>query len=177
MGNMPVVGETQIGKAIGFKSNSVHIYAACMECGKERWVPLRKGKPESLRCRPCGTKGNGPKGRGPGNPRWNGGRSVTIAGYIELWIDSSSQFFPMAGKEGYILEHRLVMAQHIGRCLTSDEDVHHVNENKKDNRIENLELLSRNEHMQRHSQEMSVLVRRLANLERENRELKEKLHG
>jgi hypothetical protein len=50
-----------------------------------------------------------------------------------------------------MLEHRYVMEQHIGRPLRSDEQVHHINHDGLDNRIENLELVSIAEHAQRHT--------------------------
>ena len=47
--------------------------------------------------------------------------------------------------------HRLVIENKIGRRLKTDEVVHHINENKLDNRIENLELMTREEHTSHHS--------------------------
>lgn len=57
---------------------------------------------------------------------------------------------PNATKNGYILEHRIIMENHLGRILNPNEVVHHINEDKKDNRIENLQLMLVGEHERLH---------------------------
>lgn len=47
-------------------------------------------------------------------------------------------------------EHRYIMEQHIGRKLSRNEVVHHKNGDKRDNRIENLEIMSLSEHAKNH---------------------------
>ncbi len=73
---------------------------------------------------------------GPLNANWRGGRRSHHSGYVQLLVGNDH---PMA-KRGYVLAHRLVMSEAIGRPLRSDEQVHHINGDRGDNRLENLQL-------------------------------------
>lgn len=83
--------------------------------------------------------------------RWIGHRRMH-RGYVRVWISDDHPYASMrAPGVSWILEHRLVMAENLGRCLRVDELVHHVNFDRSDNRIENLQLMSRSEHMSLHN--------------------------
>jgi hypothetical protein len=88
-------------------------------------------------------------------PRWTGGRKVRKDGYVFVVApdDHPNPSYTKDSGTKYILEHRLVMESHIGRYLSPDEVVHHIDENPNNNSIENLELFrSQSEHVStRHS--------------------------
>lgn len=73
---------------------------------------------------------------------WKSGQSKRSTGYVSVYTPKTHPHIQMATRSGHIMEHRLVMAVHIGRDLFSWESVHHINGVRDDNRIENLELWS-----------------------------------
>lgn len=83
---------------------------------------------------------------GEKHPNWKGGIYEQGNGYIQIY----SPNHPHKNKDGYVLEHRLVMEKHLKRYLTSKEVVHHINENPSDNRILNLMLVDDITHRRLH---------------------------
>lgn len=69
-----------------------------------------------------------------------GSRSVCPNGYIRVKTSG-----------GWRYEHRIKIEKKLKRKLTFDEIVHHKNKNKKDNRLDNLAVISRSEHTKLHA--------------------------
>jgi hypothetical protein len=100
--------------------------------------------------------------KGPSSPFFKGAK-VTTHGYIKVYLPEH----PRADKGGYIPEHHFVMEKHIGRLLyrsssgghntQNDEIVHHIDGDKKNNKIDNLQLMTHSEHMRLHRQKHTVL--------------------
>jgi len=128
----------------------------CIDCGK-------KVSNNSLRCKPCMYKTRIPWNKGKKficsgqfkkgrrklreeNSNWKGGKKQN-RGYIFIHLPTHPH-----AKKGYVQEHRLIVEKHLGRYLKKGEVVHHINEIKDDNRIENLMLFKTNaEHMKFHT--------------------------
>lgn len=70
------------------------------------------------------------------------GPRIDDKGYARMWLDADDPLASMRQSLGYVYEHRLVMARHLGRPLARHETVHHINGDRLDNRIENLQLRS-----------------------------------
>src|SRR3989344_5447698 len=87
-----------------------------------------------------------PQFSGENHPFWKGGFHIDIYGYKVL------QSIHTNGKK--ILEHRKIMAEYLGRELRSEEIIHHINGDKLDNRIENLQIVTRSEHINMHRYEL-----------------------
>jgi hypothetical protein len=95
--------------------------------------------------------------KGDANPAWVGGRYVEPdKGYV--MVRCPDEYRDMARQNNYVLEHRLVMARHLGRSLEEQEVVHHLNGDIQDNRLENLKLYPnhREHYIQEHAAEIAA---------------------
>jgi hypothetical protein len=101
------------------KCNKIHYHATGYhvvhsEEQKEKWRRERKGK---------------------NHPSWKGGK-ILVDGYMYIHAPDH----PNATKDGYMVEHRLVMEKKIGRLLSQKEVVHHIDGDKLNNKPHNLSL-------------------------------------
>jgi len=136
--------EIKTSKELGRKGWNKYMWASCVCCGRERWVRLIHGKPAYEYCPKCVRQGR-VVGSGKGWKK-NGD------GYILVQVLPDSFFYSMANIDGYVLEHRLVMAMHLKRCLHAWEVVHHKDGIKDHNTISNLELTQGvGDHIREHS--------------------------
>ena len=123
------------------RKRGLKVLITCPVCEQTRWVRIDATRLKSFSgmCKKCHNKFTSPSGEA--HPMWKGG--MQSHGYKEVKIYPGDFLYPMARKSGYLREHRAVMARSLGRLLKTSEVVHHKNGIRNDNRIENLELISR----------------------------------
>ena len=70
-------------------------------------------------------------------------------GYLQAYVPKH----PAARADGYVMLHTLIVEKELGRYLHDDEVVHHINHIRDDNRLDNLLLMKKHEHMSMHMKE------------------------
>ena len=135
--------------------------ATCQTCGVDFVIPAYRGnRPQKFCSHRCNGKeraknlilysGNGLGKKRPGkglsgatNPAWKGGVTYfkTHGNYTGVkYIRCPQPFLPMARADGYVMEHRLLMAERAGYLLMRTEVVHHLDHDPRNNDPGNLEL-------------------------------------
>jgi len=151
---MPNVGDIKRGYDIGIRTHTLYIYWKCDKCGREGWKQAvgNPPKPRFPGCKTCLGRESAKKMR-----NYHRDNTIYFPSSNRTWVrlDESNPYFPMC-TNGYVLRARLVMAQYLGRCLSSEEVVHHINHNTNDDRIENLMLCSPSEHSRLHSTNLHI---------------------
>lgn len=141
-GRLTVIGRDHVSKC------GIIVWKCRCDCGNET-ASFGTGLRNGTTCS-CGCLRNERVSQatsGELNHKWKGGRKISKRGYIQIIRTTN----PCSHIDGYILEHRAVMEQMIGRPLKTHEIVHHCNGDKTDNRPFNLQLFSsQKEHMKRH---------------------------
>jgi len=117
------------------------IWVDCKNCGLSRFITVQQTKRDKYTglCADCNRKSH----TGIKNPNWKGGRRV--GGSKGEYVLILAPEHPYA-VNGYVLEHRLVVEKRIGRHLSPEEIVHHLNGIPNDNRDENLVVVNRENH-------------------------------
>lgn len=121
---------TQLLDTIGRRNRTI-ADRNCNQCGKQ----YRPRRSTSRYCsRPCMWKNNG--GHNKKKETW----WISARGYIEgrVWMDEHTQVC--------CKQHRYIMEKHLDRRLLPDEDVHHIDGNKTNNDIDNLQVINHGEH-------------------------------
>lgn len=83
----------------------------------------------------------------------NKGGQMQHKGYVLIWSPEHPN-----NLKGYVPQHRLVMEKYLGRLLNTTELIHHINGNKSDNNLENLELISPSNHSSLHGNQRAILI-------------------
>lgn len=124
-----------------------YLTSKCKKCSKEFIHAHKKG--DIFCSMSCASKGHqrtlGMKFKRKNQPQYR----ITRAGYSEVYEPKH----PLASSKGRVLEHRFIMCEKLNKILKSNENVHHINGDTLDNRVENLVVVSRSEHMSIHNRQ------------------------
>ena len=122
----------------------------CHVCDKEFKPKRKEQRICSIQCRQK-NNGAGRRGQSTGLQSKSYKPRLTKDGYLRMYAAKH----PHANGRKEIHVHVMIMENHIGRQLHPWECVHHINEIKTDNRLENLRLMSHSDHSLMHAKENS----------------------
>ncbi len=120
----------------------------CRQCG-ELFTPKRK---EQVYCsKSCASVLKGAARKGKKTGPWKDhtySTQIDRHGYVRCY----ARLHPYSNGRLMMLQHRMIMENHLGRALSPDEHVHHRNGDRATTRLENLEVHSRSQHFSMHGQ-------------------------
>ena len=143
------------GASIGLVHKRIHEegFVVCKKFGdhnhSRKLNPVEKQRISSLHKGKTVTKESRIKMSEAAKIHTSGHKKIRDDGYVAIYYPDH----PDSTGEGYVMEHRLVMEREIGRRISKNEVVHHINHDRSDNRINNLRVMTASDHMSMHMKE------------------------
>ena len=151
------------------ESNPNYYNCTCYICGKKFHLkPYIKNKSQHVTCskkcdkeykkeRMIGRKNHQYGLTGEKNSSWKGGKHINSYGYYLIYIPEH----PFCNSDGYVFEHRLIAEQYLlneensieingKKYLKPEYEVHHIDENRLNNDVSNLMVVTRKQHQKIH---------------------------
>jgi transcription elongation factor Elf1 len=156
--------KSSIGKSFEYKRKKQVAELKCDNCGKifDRDIheisTKRRNNDFKHFCDECDAKSLGGKMAGKiRNKKYEGEVGKTIkskGGYYEIYVKKTHQYRP---EQNWVRQHIIVVENHIGRKLLENEVVHHIDGNKLNNDIGNLDVCSISEHNNCHAKAEQIV--------------------
>lgn len=107
----------------------------CKKCSTIESSKLRIGKPSPFKGK------RRPEKNGQNSPSWRGGTYISSDGYRMVYCQSKD-LDNNIGWKSYKKEHKVIYEKFLGRELTKDEVIHHIDGDKLNNNLDNLVLIN-----------------------------------